>query len=63
MISSIVIGFILESTLDNLSITQAKIENDQTMSTTKAVLILVVIFSASLLTMVYLYYSFPQLKE
>lgn len=49
--------------MDNLSITQSKMEIDQTMSTTKAVLILVVIFSASLLIMAYLYYSFPQLKE
>lgn len=55
---------VIESTLDEIiSITQPKKENDQPMSTTKAILVLVVIFLASLLTLGYLYYSFPELKE
>lgn len=53
-----------ESTQDEIiSITQPKKENDQPMSTTKAICILVIIFLASLLTLGYLYYSFPELKE
>lgn len=48
---------------DTTTITELKTENDQTMSTTKAVVILVVIFLASLLILAYLYYNFPQLTE
>jgi len=48
---------------DTTTITQTQTGYDQTMSTTKAVFILVVIFVASLLILVYLYYSFPELKE
>jgi len=48
---------------DTTTITELKTENDQTMSTTKAVVILIVIFLASLLILAYLYYNFPQLTE
>ncbi|XP_050423045.1 transmembrane protein 41B-like [Adelges cooleyi] len=53
-----------ESTFDEtMSIKQPQLETDQTMSTTKAVLILLVIFLLSVFIMVYLYYSFPKLQE
>jgi len=56
--------FISVSTLDDsTSITQIQTENDQTMSTTRAVALLVVIFLASVLILGYLYYSFPHLNE
>lgn len=54
----------MASTVDEtMSIKPTKVENDQTMSTTKAVVTLVVIFLGSLLTLVYLYYNFPKLTE
>ncbi|VVC45524.1 Hypothetical protein CINCED_3A016219 [Cinara cedri] len=52
------------STMDEtMSIKPTKVENDQTMSTTKAVVALVVIFLAALFTLAYLYYNFPELTE
>lgn len=48
---------------DTTTITELKTENEQTMSTTKALVILVVIFSLFILILGYLYYSFPQMTE
>jgi hypothetical protein len=48
---------------DTTTITEPKTENEQTMSTTKALVILVVIFSLFIIILGYLYYSFPQMKE
>jgi len=52
------------STVDDTTIiTEPMTENEQTMSTTKALVILVVIFSLFILILGYLYYSFPQMTE
>lgn len=48
---------------DTTTITEPKTENVQTMSTTKALVILVIIFSLFILILGYLYYSFPQMTE
>jgi len=48
---------------DTTTITEPKTENEQPMSTTKALVILVVIFSLFLVILGYLYYSFPQMTE